>query len=188
MGLLAKNKTSRDKSKGDYSTYWANSDSTTDWYNWVFVVDDFINRCITKNVTLSNSKELSERLCKMLGLETENQRDTLVCIKILSDSLFRPSYNTDITKRTTKADAGSNSQINHLSVKDRNWFHTRQLDKSYPWTRMGYTYDWYDMSDNYVGVTEFIVKPFTPIMGKEYITMDSLINKIKDRKREIEKD
>ena len=173
VGLLvlndSPNHSPKDSIKHDYSAYWKDKNGTSNRYTWVFVLEDFQKRCLEKGIDSTHynveSGALSKRLCQFLGLSDTDRRDTIVYMKVLAKNLFRPSYNTDIKTRTTPNYAGINYFINNLDITNRRWMLQQQFTNTYPWTRMGYTYDWGDRS-NYVGVTEFILEPNTTFVGK----------------------
>lgn len=172
IGMLVKNR-ANNQGQGDYSAYWRNSTRTANRYTWVFVLDDFKTRCAKKSInmgTFKTKEHLSDRLCQLLGLnvENENRRDTIVFVEVNKDDLFRPAYNTNVEVITSKSVQGENSQINALDLTTRRWFLNQQFGQDFPWTRMGYTYDWSDRSQNYVGVTEFILKPNSQLQNVKY--------------------
>ncbi|BCS86279.1 hypothetical protein prwr041_21720 [Prevotella herbatica] len=177
VGLLVLNDSPTDRNKHDYSAYWKGKNQTSGRYTWVFVLDDFKNRCKMKDIDSKKydvkSGALSKRLCQFLGLSDTDRRDTLVYMRVLAKKLFRPSYNTDIKRRTTQAFAGNNDYIN-LDINNRLWMSQQQFSNTYPWTRMGYTYDWGE--DDYIGVTEFILEPNTTFVSKPnyYVVGDYL--------------
>lgn len=172
VGMLVNN-TARVKGKGDYSAYWKDSTKTGNRYTWVFVLDDFKERCKNKNIS-TNNNDLSKRLCKLLGLDITDKRDTIVYMSVFSKDLFRPAYNPDITITTKNDIQGKNTQINNLDdITTRRWFLEQQFKNPYPWTRMGYTYDWGDetQTQDYVGVTEFILKPNSQIQSVKFYSI-----------------
>lgn len=71
------------------------------------------------------------------------------------EKLIRPAYVTDVRKQVTP-DALDASQLGEWA----RWFDDNTLysyfSEQYPWTRLGYTYDWADGGDEY-GLTEFLV-------------------------------
>ncbi|WP_455590431.1 hypothetical protein [Bacteroides sp.] len=103
----------------------------------------------------------SQRLCQFLGLDDAIQRDTIVFLKVKCSDLFRPAYEPSIDKlMPTPAD-----KIYTFNTKDPSlmkWFAYQQRHNMYPWTRLGYTYDWGDSKDK-VGTAEFILNE-----GKSY--------------------
>jgi len=168
VGLLVKNDTH------DFSKYWRGKNRTnSNRYTWVFVMNDFKERCNRKNISRKTYPDLSKRLCRFLGLSDECRRDTIVYMQVSSKSLFRPSYNTNISQRTDPKIVGRNDSINSMSVDDRRWMLSQQVSNQYPWTRMGYTYDWGDA--NHIGVTEFILRPDTQFTKSGYTVIDDYL-------------
>ena len=177
---------------GDYAKHWKqyeNGNGTTreNLYLWAFVPEDFINRCNDKQINVTMDKKvLSERISKLLGLNADQQRDTIVYMKVPKDSLFRPAYVTDISQKLDEnnKDKGNNEYINQLNDKHRKWMVGQQTTNDYPWTRMGYTFDWgvnIDKNNNYVGnigVAEFVIKPNTGFDKVGFITIDKIYDKI----------
>lgn len=172
---------------GDYAKHWKqyeNGNGTTreNLYLWVFVPKDFVNRCKEKKQinTSSDIKALSQRLSKLLGLNTDQQRDTIVYMKVPKDSLFRPAYVTDIGQKLDEKnnDKGNNAYINQLNDKHRKWMVGQQTTNDYPWTRMGYTYDWGGANEDYIGVAEFILKPKTGFDKVGFITIDKIYDNV----------
>ena len=72
--------------------------------------------------------------------------------------VIRPAYQPDAAKgsMTTAFPEGQEIEESFLS-----WFNQNILDSyyygNYPWTRLGYTYDWADNGKEY-GLTEFLIK------------------------------
>jgi hypothetical protein len=160
----------------DYYKYWRGKNVTSDRFTWVFIPENFMNVCRNKNITnIANQQTRSTRLCKLLGLDVD-ARDTIVYMRVLRDSLFRPAYNTSVVNRVTNADRGSNTIINGGNARIKRWMIGEQRTNVYPWTRMGYTFDWggqlnWGNSVDYIGVSEFILKPNTPITVPDTVTI-----------------
>ncbi len=171
------------KNGGDYSKYW-NGKNTTTRYTWVFIPSDFMNVCKNKGITSNgnaNTAGLSRRLCRLLGLSDIDQRDTIIYMNVPRDSLFRPAYNPDISSVVTEEQRGQKKLINLMNASDRNWMAQQQNENTYPWTRMGYTFDWEvkDLKDwkgkkEYIGVSEFIIRPNTHYSNLRYIKIQNL--------------
>ena len=70
--------------------------------------------------------------------------------------LRRPAYETDITKQIDPQKLLTKNVSQDISE----WFNRNIIwsyfDSAYPWTRLGYTYDWADNGVEY-GLTEFII-------------------------------
>jgi hypothetical protein len=166
---------------GDYTRWWRGKTQTSNRYNWVFIPEDFMRVCTEKGVTnISCRQDRSIRLCQLLGLNTD-RRDTIVYMKVLKEQLFRPAYNTDIATSVTASHRGSGTRINNGDDSIKEWMIRQQTTNTYPWTRMGYTFDWgarnfgtWSTGHDYIGVTEFIVRPNSPISTPHYVTIDSI--------------
>lgn len=171
---------------GDYSKYYkgkTNADLTR-VHLWVFEPTDTSTKFKAK---VSQSKDRTwQRFCQFLGLDsiaikqkstrigatkTKNYaiRDTLIFLKVSTDSLFRPAYDTNIkvnniisTQVPALSTAGRHYYVMRSSTDPQinKWFANEQCHNTYPWTRLGYTYDWGHLNDH-VGATEFILKPGT---------------------------
>lgn len=142
--------------------------------------------------TLGDKKgyEATERLSKLLGIDLFPEHIYVCTFKVPVKSLFRPAYQTsiyepllkDILCKTendqpvkkwhwdTNALPAVNAQTlnSHDYLSPEKWLATLQKSTEYPWTRMGYTYDW-SINENeknkkaVVGVSEFVIIPDTGI-------------------------
>lgn len=177
VAALVCNTTSNKDGRGDYSTYWKNNNKTApNRYTWVFIPEDFIKKCEEKGIlSITNTNERSKRLCKLLGLDHTVQRDTIIYMRVPKKSLFRPAYNPSIYDKVEK---NCIDEINNkLPKADVKWMHLQQLTNDYPWTRMGYTYDYGSDNKNknsYIGVAEFVIRPGTKIEDSGFITIGEI--------------
>jgi hypothetical protein len=129
--------------------------------------------------------ELTLRLAQRLGLPPNSQNDVFVGVWVKPASFFRPCADPEITDGECEVNltmgspsvdgtcpwassfAGQTSKQfvavaeSHLSWMCSNWTSTYTNDpaKSYPWTALGYTYDWGTLgkSHGYVGESEFVL-------------------------------
>ena len=140
---------------------------------WVTAVPDLKEFCTqysnTKNT--NNKVTLSYRINQLLGLTPEkpekNQRRKLVEIWVEPKYLFRPTPDPEITDREAELDFPRSNLFVSVSNKYRYWFFHQWMTNNYPWTRLGYTYDWGKNSDwetidanrpTNVGLSEFIIR------------------------------
>lgn len=145
---------------GDYSNYYKGNTNVTTPNLWVFEPNHTKNRFQRK--VPAPADRTWQRFCQFLGLDVAvavpaQQRDTIIYLEVELKDLFRPAYITDIHKPVTSKNP------NKLNSSDRyiiDWFKDQQYHNIYPWTRLGYTYDWGDATDH-VGATEFILKSGT---------------------------
>ncbi|MBU0655040.1 MAG: hypothetical protein KJ914_07865 [Gammaproteobacteria bacterium] len=100
------------------------------------------------------------RMEQRLGLPPNSGKTKVVEMWVKPEDLFRPSPDPEISDREAGADFPTSSRFMSISPAYRNWF-KQQQEKSYgsngyPWTRLGYTYDWGNTS-NPVGLSEFVI-------------------------------
>ena len=122
-----------------------------------------------------------ERISKLMGIDIYPEHIWLCTFKVTLDKVFRPAYQTNIRAAKFKKDdnnywqvesetidnlteqlinGNDNMDIQHISPKK--WLGLLQKSKEYPWTRLGYTYDWGNTTDH-EGVSEFVIVPGTTV-------------------------
>lgn len=97
------------------------------------------------------------RLEQLLGLPPKNGKNRFALLWVWPRDLLRPSPDPEITDSVAELDFRRG--VDKAYVR---WFSDRSATTyagvaPYPWTRLGYTYDW--GSTNHVGVSEFIIRP-----------------------------
>ena len=104
-----------------------------------------------------NVTDWSLRLNQLLGMPADNGATHITAMWVKPDALLRPAYETDITKQVTNGFDENNPE----SDKYIQWFNNNIIhsyfDSAYPWTRLGYTYDWADNGKEY-GLSEFLIQ------------------------------
>lgn len=126
------------------------------------------------------------RLSQMLGIDTIAKHNWICTFKVKIEDLFRPAYQTkvdDIIKSdpenprkvyNNKLDASNlqKKKIEGTEISlDEFWMAQLQEMNEYPWTRLGYTYDWGPENANgteeNIGVSEFVIRPEAKIIDIE---------------------
>lgn len=159
-------------------------------YNWVFVWEEFKNRCKEKGLGVKfeeDEKSFSDsiktnlhRLCLLMGLDTikEGQKVAICKMKVNPNNMFRPGYNPMVTESSFSTEGGKyildwHSDC-HFSIDQQDaiedWLAHLQSNNEYPWTRMGYTYDCNASEGQmengipaYIGLSEFVLMPDSEI-------------------------
>jgi hypothetical protein len=167
-----------------YNQFWKTPPTTITRESYVTVVPEVATFC--KNYVASHSLKgnpdcsslTTARLNKYLGLRPEDTTDkTFVTYYVDPTSLVRPCYNTD--PRTGACfrlpNASSNKSYNQI------WLEAKYGNSSggnldpngcYPFTGMGYTYDWGNSPVNgFIGANEFIVPKGTNITEVAQVTV-----------------
>lgn len=121
---------------------------------------------------------LTLRLEELMGLPAHNGKTKVVEMWIPADQLFRPSPDPEIDDHTAgltmPPKSAFKSRADYVAHKD--WFnYQRSLSydekNGYPWTRLGYTYDWGN-PDSEVGLSEFVTWAKTPVTIKQVATTE----------------
>jgi len=85
--------------------------------------------------------------------------------------MFRPSPDLEIDDTVASLDFPVGTPQEHIDWFD-NLKATSYGDDGYPWTRLGYTYDWYpDMTD--IGLSEFVIRKGTTVMVESVSAQDA---------------
>lgn len=107
-----------------------------------------------QNSSLSGDS-LILRLEQLYGLPPHNGKTLFIEIWADPDNIFRPSPDPDITDHEAELDFPGWVDNEH-----RDWFNRLKSESysesGYPWTRLGYTYDWGNQEDE-TGLSEFII-------------------------------
>ncbi|MBK8254568.1 MAG: hypothetical protein IPK82_18110 [Polyangiaceae bacterium] len=122
---------------------------------WITPAPQLKNFCKGK---ATDPKALSARLEQLLGLPAGSGKDRVVELWVLPKDLFRPCPDPEITDHECGVDFPAPSTRVSVSAEHVTWF-TDLKSKSYgaqgyPWTRLGYTYDW---GGPKVGLSEFVI-------------------------------
>ncbi|RJQ39596.1 MAG: hypothetical protein C4555_02970 [Dehalococcoidia bacterium] len=119
---------------------------------WVTVVPE-VKDFIEKNHLSDGALVL--RMEQLLGLPPHNGKQWFVEMWVSPDDLFRPSPDPEITDHEAELDFRWDAGAEY-----RQWFKNLQTESygenGYPWTRLGYTYDWGNSSSE-VGLSEFVI-------------------------------
>lgn len=125
---------------------------------WITTVPELENFCQQTNL---GSMDTAVRIEQLLGLpagQSTNKR--FVALWVSPDDLYRPCADPEINDSQCELDYPK-SPYTTISADYRTWFEHQKsisyLDDGFPWTRLGYTYDWGGADD--IGLSEFIVKP-----------------------------
>jgi hypothetical protein len=111
-----------------------------------------------------NGPPLVGRLEQLLGLPPRSGHRYVVELWVRPQDLFRPSADPEVTDREAQLDHPN--VPGYLSVSDlyKQWFKDTAAARyqpkhgpPYPWTRLGYTYDWGN-PDGRMGLSEFVIR------------------------------
>ena len=118
------------------------------------------------------------RMKELLGLTPDNESNYVTAMWVKPEDVFRPAYISDIgTVEMT------DSFSEDVDADYKEWFDANIIssyyDGEYPWTRLGYTYDWADNGQAY-GLSEFIVKQDSDVKVAYTVELGEMIQKLED--------
>ncbi|WP_392530916.1 hypothetical protein [Nostoc sp. C117] len=141
---------------------------------WVTVAPELQEFC--KQFSVPKKITLPYRINQLLGLPPEdnekNKNRKVVEIWVEQSDLFRPTPDPEITDHEAELNFPELSWFMLISDKYKYWFLNQLMTNNYPWTKLGYTYDWGKHSDWVkidpsrpvnVGLSEFIIRENAPI-------------------------
>ena len=96
------------------------------------------------------------RLEQLIGLPAGAEYTHVSAFWVDLDEVIRPAYQTDVTKQMTANLLDGSSLGEYKEWFDGNAEYSYSDETPYPWTRLGYTYDWADNGREY-GLSEFLI-------------------------------
>ncbi|MBN1403407.1 MAG: hypothetical protein JW942_02925 [Opitutales bacterium] len=142
------------------SSYTVGEQMTLNWETWITLcpqVQDF-----AQAHTLEEEQMLL-RVKQLLGLRPDKQYAYWVEFWVRPQDLYRPSADPSPTDCEAELDFPSSAEVT-VSESYKSWFENNannsyQLTRyGFPWTRLGYTYNWGNR-DSEVGLSEFVIRP-----------------------------
>lgn len=124
---------------------------------WVTVAPEVQQFCDTHFILPSM---LTLRLEQLLGLPPDAGKTRFVEFWVEPDELFRPSPDPEVTDR--EAELGYPVSADYVTVSEAHiqWITDLEaisyLENGYPWTRLGYTYDWGNPCSE-IGLSEYVI-------------------------------
>jgi hypothetical protein len=131
---------------------------------WVFLPEQMKSRMLSS--TFPDHDTLL-RLRQLLGLPPSNTNTYVVELWVKPQDLYRPAGDPEIGDHTANAYLPENADPNYIP-----WFNQNIYDSyfsnwtHYPWTRLGYSYDWGNPASE-VGLSEFCIKKNSMVYVKK---------------------
>ncbi len=114
--------------------------------------------------------DLDLRLEQLLGLPPEDGNTTFAEFWVDPADLFRPSADPEITDHEAGLTFPQVADFLTISPAFMEWFNALMGSSygadGYPWTRLGYTYDWGN-SDSEIGLSEFIIRSGATVIVRD---------------------
>jgi len=144
------------------NSYPVDQDVNTTWgYTWVTVAPQIQTFFKTQ---VSPGTNLTLRADELLGLPPNCTDTYFVELWVQPQSLFRPTPNNEINDTVASFTFPSSATASYKQWFD-NYLITAYYPMQYPWTRLGYTYDWGN-TKTHVGLSEFVIPQNSTVIVK----------------------
>lgn len=149
--------------------------NTGDYPIWVSTAPELLER-----MQQEDGGDIKLRLKQLLGLPPDATYNYFVEFWVKPEDLFRPCPDNEITDSQcdlcfpTTSDEAYISWINENRISR---YYQCELNEKYPWTQLGYTYDWNPENELHVGVSEFVIGHDKQIYVNAIYTTEAYLNK-----------
>ncbi|MFL5353505.1 hypothetical protein [Archangium sp.] len=159
-----------------WTTYtgYAQGDNTLSREVWVTAVPQLQELC----KTLPDDAARIVRINQFLGLPPANASDNgrqFVELWVKPGDMFRPCPDPEISDSVCGLQFPAGASTEH-----KNWFSNNYASSygfwqttRYPWTGLGYTYDWCSQDTKHVGASEFVIRPGSVVNVTAIINRDT---------------
>ena len=142
--------------------------SAGEMYQWINSNSDGVN-------------DWQERLEQLLGLPEWKKYTSVTTVWVDADLLHRPANVAAPTASMKLTYQPTNDET--FDAKFKSWYDSNILwsyfnETKYPWTRLGYTYDWADNGREY-GLSEFIIFSGASVSVDHTYTIDEFVESVK---------
>jgi hypothetical protein len=135
------------------SSYPVGDTVTLAWgETWVTVPHEFKLWCATNN----SNPDSSLRIEQLLGLSPNKGYTHFIELWVRPDDLFRPSPDCEITDSRAELSLSSTADSTFKAWFNDNIIYS-YFPPRFPWTRMGYTFDWGNPHSE-AGLSEFVIR------------------------------
>jgi hypothetical protein len=111
-----------------------------------------------------NKKHIDKRLTQLLGLPPDTAKRVFILFWVRPQDLIRPCVDPEITDNTCEykinintADRTDCDNLTWLTQFTRDAYSDSEVYKQFPFTQLGYTYDWSKKNKQHIGVSEFVI-------------------------------
>ena len=142
---------------------------TTDDDIWVTASPQLQDLCQSPDFANPTHGDLNMRLRQILGLTPTARVINFVEFRVKPSDIFRPAPDNEITDTTAGLCLPESTTVDY-----REWFNTLRShqyyqcnapysqeptsNNAYPWTQLGYTYDWGNNDFPHQGLSEFVIR------------------------------
>lgn len=154
-------------------SYPAGEKVTINWgYVWSFTDKEMASH----GEEFKNSSDAVMRMKQLISFAPDSEHSTVTGFWVKPSDVLRPAYQSNPAEGNMVNAFGED-----VNEEFKGWFDENILSSyfygNYPWTRLGYTYDWADNGTEY-GLTEFIVSEGAEVQVEFTESTDEFIKRI----------
>lgn len=140
---------------------------------WCFAYDEL--KCWYKKNT-DVVTDWTRRLEQLIGLPMDTGYTHFTAFSACPEDVIRPAYQTDPQKQMGQEllDGSALGKYEAWFRENENWSYR---ESEWPWTRLGYTYDWAEGHER--GLCEFLLLPGSEVKVEWTVTTEELIQRLK---------
>lgn len=146
--------------------------------NWGYVWTFTDKEIATYASELKEAEDPEMRMKQLIAFAPDSKHSTVTAFWVKPEDVLRPAYQNDASDGSMSVSFAEGGDEDSAF---RQWFDQNILDSyyygAYPWTRLGYTYDWADNGTEY-GMTEFIVNPGSEVEVEFTVTTEEFLKRI----------
>lgn len=118
-----------------------------------------------------------ERFRQLLGLPEHSWYSHFTAFTVSPENVIRPAYQTDPGKQISE-DMLDGSMLGKYEEWFRQNEHWSFREAEWPWTRLGYTFDWAEGREK--GLCEFLILPGAEVRVEWTVTTAELVDKLSE--------
>lgn len=129
--------------------------NTGDYPIWITTAPELLNR-----MKAEKAKDVNKRLKQLLGLPPNAEYSYFLEFWVRPQDLFRPCPDNEITDNSCELCLPKDTPKDYVDWVNDNRisrYYDCDLYNKYPWTQLGYTYDWNPKNKSHVGLSEFVI-------------------------------
>jgi hypothetical protein len=141
---------------------------------WVTIVPELKNWFKKRSY---DSASVQLRIEQLLGLPYNPEYNRIVEMWVRPCDLLRPTFNNEIENVSVEMyfpEYTDSTYIRWFNDYIINAYFSSPKCNKYPWTRLGYTYDWGN-PDSEIGISEFIIKRNSKVIIKSISTITDYV-------------
>lgn len=142
---------------------------------WITTAPELLNR-----MKREKAKDVNLRLKQLLGLPPNAVYSYFIEFWVKPQDLFRPCPDNEITDNTCELclpEGTSEEYKTWINDNRISRYYNCELYDKYPWTQLGYTYDWNPKNKSHVGLSEFVISANKNIVINAIYTTEEYLNK-----------